>query len=156
MKYIIMLSCHVAVSLDFGLLNVGYALMSELSGAWPFSLSVTRGLPPRHFVSYSWVKVKPHLLGFTVLACRDLNRLNRNHYLVAASNLARRKRVQSLVTRMVGFMVVSAMPTKTLNYKYAKGAWVFVGTAGSPAGPRKDPFVVCCLAASWSSLLGMP
>jgi hypothetical protein len=73
-----MLSCHVAVSLDFGLLNVGYALMSELSGAWPFSLSVTRGLPPRHFVSYSWVKVKPHLLGFTVLACRDLNRLNRN------------------------------------------------------------------------------
>ena len=156
MKYIIILSCHVAVSLDFGLLNVGYALMSELSGAWPFSLSVTRGLPPRHFVSYSWVKVKPHLLGFTVLACRDLNRLNRNHYLVAASNLARRKRVQSLVTRMVGFMVVSSMPTKTLNYKYAKGAWVFVGTAGSPAGPRKDPFVVCCLAASWSSLLGMP
>ena len=110
-----MLSCHVAVSLDFGLLNVGCALMSELSGAWPFSLSVTRGLPPRHFVSYSWVKVKPHLLGFTVLACRDLNRLNRNHYLVAASNLARGKRVQSLITRMVGFMVVSSMATKTLN-----------------------------------------
>jgi len=59
--------------------------------------------------------VKPHLLGFSVLACRDLHRLNRNHYLVAASNLARGKRVQSLITRMVGFMVVSSMATKTLN-----------------------------------------
>ena len=45
----IMISCHVAASLDFGLLNVGCALMSELSGAWPFSLSVTRGLPHRYF-----------------------------------------------------------------------------------------------------------
>jgi hypothetical protein len=67
----------------------------------------------------------------------------------------RAKWVQSLATTIVGFMVVSAMPMRPPNYKHAEGAWSLMGTPGSAAGTREDPFVDCYKAASRAPLLGV-
>ena len=67
----------------------------------------------------------------------------------------RAKQVQSLATRKVGFMVVSAIAMRPPNYKYAKEARSLMATPGSAAGTREDPFVDCYLAASRSPLLGV-
>ena len=52
-------------------------------------------------------------------------------------------------------MAVSAMPMRPPNYKHAKGAWSLMGTPGSAAGTREDPFVDCYKAASRPPLLGV-
>ena len=67
----------------------------------------------------------------------------------------RAKQVQSLATRIEGFMVVSAIAKGPPNYKYAKEARSPLATPGSAAGTREDPFVDCYLAASRSPLLGL-
>ena len=51
-------------------------------------------------------------------------------------------------------MVVSAMPKGPPNYKYAKEARIPLGTPGSAAGTREDPFVDCYKAASRAALAG--
>ena len=67
----------------------------------------------------------------------------------------RAKQVQSLATRKVGFMVVSAIAMRPPNYKYAKEARSLMATPGSAAGTREAPFVDCYLPASRSPLLGV-
>jgi hypothetical protein len=54
----------------------------------------------------------------------------------------RAKLVQCLATRVVG-LVVSDMPMRPPNYKYAKGAWSLMGTPGSAVGTREGHFVGC-------------